>query len=126
MRVERTVQVMVVNAQRADLFTSCNLSFTTADPYAVRLSCHVVSGPDGRPLTRHVARELLLHGVWRFSGSGDVRVLPAGEGRTFIGLHGGCANALLELRTDDLIGFLCECERLVPFGTESSRLDRAA
>ncbi|SEK45604.1 SsgA family sporulation/cell division regulator [Streptacidiphilus jiangxiensis] len=123
MRVVRAVQALLLKAKQADLSIPCSLGFSSADPYAVRLSFPSVRDAGGRPLTWCFARELLLDGLRQFSGRGDVFVLPAREGNPFIELHSGRGIALLQLATGDLVGFLAACERVVPLGTESNLVD---
>lgn len=94
------------------------LDFDAADPYAVRLTFDL---PGDVPVTWAFSRELLLDGLSRPSGEGDVRVEPASGGHlsdVFISLQVGAERALFRVSAPPLVAFLDRTDRLVPLGAE--------
>ena len=96
------------------------LRYETCDPYAVRLTFHL---PGDDPVTWAFGRELLIDGVGRPCGEGDVRVAPAEEdslGEVLIRLQVGGDQALFRSSTPPLIAFLDRTDKLVPLGQEGA------
>ncbi|WP_406201158.1 SsgA family sporulation/cell division regulator [Kitasatospora sp. NBC_01560] len=93
------------------------LGYDPADPYAVRFTFHL---PGDDPVTWVFARELLLDGIGRPSGEGDVHIRPVGGELTevCIVLHSPAGEALLRASAPPLIAFLARTDRLVPMGQE--------
>ncbi|MGW4895387.1 SsgA family sporulation/cell division regulator [Kitasatospora sp. NPDC004240] len=100
---------------------TAELSYTGADPYAVR--CRFPDEPE--PVTWVFGRDLLAEGLTGPSGEGDVRVEPAGHRHLYLALseERGNAVALLLARSDDVAGFLRHTYRAVPAGTEGRHID---
>lgn len=99
------------------------LRYEACDPYAVRLTFHL---PGDAPVTWAFGRELLVDGVGRPCGEGDVRVSPAEPdslGDVLIRLQVGCDQALFRSSTAPLIAFLDRTDKLVPLGQEGSLAD---
>lgn len=99
------------------------LRYETCDPYAVRLTFHL---PGDAPVTWAFGRELLVDGVGRPCGDGDVHVAPAdpeGFGEVLIRLQVGCDQALFRSGTAPLVAFLDRTDKLVPLGQERSLAD---
>ncbi|MFJ3904852.1 SsgA family sporulation/cell division regulator [Streptomyces sp. NPDC090025] len=97
--------------------TRCH--YRTADPYAVAM--HFDDAEGG---TRWLlSRDLLLAGLERPAGDGDVHIAPAGDGETVIALGGPGGIALLRTTTASLARFLTATLRLVPLGTEGRHVD---
>ena len=99
------------------------LRYEACDPYAVRLTFHL---PGDAPVTWAFGRELLVDGVGRPCGEGDVRVSPAEPdslGEVLILLQVGCDQALFRSSTAPLIAFLDRTDKLVPLGQEGSLAD---
>lgn len=108
------------------------LRYERADPYAVRLECHV---PGRAAVVWRFARETLEAGVRGRAGVGSVMVcnaLEAGGGRAerknadvFIVLRGAGRHAVLRGPGDEIGDFLARSRRLVPYGEERryARLD---
>ncbi|MEV0533057.1 SsgA family sporulation/cell division regulator [Kitasatospora sp. NPDC050463] len=94
-----------------------DLEYDPADPYAVRLTFHL---PGDAPVTWVFARELLLDGIGRPAGEGDVHVHPVGGelSEVCIVLHSPAGDALLRSSAPPLIAFLARTDRLVPMGQE--------
>ncbi|MGW4381698.1 SsgA family sporulation/cell division regulator [Kitasatospora sp. NPDC004531] len=120
-----------VRAQMAmHLVVSSELSFRVAvdldydggDPFAVRLTFHL---PGDEPVTWVFARELLVDGLGRASGEGDVHIHPVGEELTEIGLvlRSPDGDARLRAAAPPLLAFLARTDLLVPMGQEAAAGD---
>lgn len=99
------------------------LRYATSDPYAVRLTFHL---PGDAPVTWAFGRELLIDGVGRACGEGDVRVSPADPetlGDVLIRLQVGGDHALFRSSSAPLIAFLDRTDKLVPLGQEGALSD---
>ncbi|MFJ8195367.1 SsgA family sporulation/cell division regulator [Streptomyces sp. NPDC096152] len=100
---------------------SARLGYRTDDPYAVHIALHVDSE---HPVHWAFARALLVEGVCRPCGHGDVRVWPSkAEGRAVVlpapaSPEGG---ALLEAPAAQLSAWLERTLRVVPPGSEGER-----
>ncbi|SEK71212.1 SsgA family sporulation/cell division regulator [Streptacidiphilus jiangxiensis] len=102
------------------------LTYTQADPYAVRLHCQ--TSPTST-VTWVLSRETLRRGLQRPSGLGDVHVRPApgpgphGLGSALITLGAGPEAALLRGDTAEIQRFLDLSAAVVPPGQEHRHLD---
>lgn len=99
------------------------LRYETCDPYAVRLTFHL---PGDAPVTWAFGRELLIDGVGRPCGEGDVHIAPADAevlGEVLIRLQVGCDQALFRSSAPPLVAFLDRTDKLVPLGQESALAD---
>ena len=99
------------------------LSYESRDPYAVRLTFHL---PGDAPVTWAFGRELLIDGVGRPCGEGDVRVSPADRdvlGEVLIRLQVGADQALFRSSAAPLVAFLDRTDKLVPLGQEGALAD---
>lgn len=99
------------------------LRYETCDPYAIRLTFHL---PGDAPVTWAFGRELLIDGVGRPCGDGDVRVSPAEPdslGDVLIRLQVGSDQALFRSSTAPLVAFLDRTDKLVPLGQEGAHAD---
>jgi hypothetical protein len=122
MLVECELQTRLVLSRERSLPVHARLTYRAQDPYAVRVAFHV--GPDA-PVTWTFARELLVEGVFRPCGEGDVRVWPAkvqGRDLTCVALSSPDGDALLEMPSSAVSGWLERTLRLVPPGRESEIL----
>jgi Streptomyces sporulation and cell division protein, SsgA len=98
------------------------LSYTVADPFAVRIGFGDPDGEDG--ISWLLARDLMRAGLDRPAGDGDVRLWPA---RTtgdvlFLHLRAPSGEALFEVSRSAVAAFLRQTEQLVPVGGESAVL----
>ena len=99
------------------------LGYETCDPYAVRLTFHL---PGDAPVTWTFGRELLIAGLGRPCGEGDVRIEPVDPemlGEVLIRLQVGSDQALFRTGTAPLVAFLDRTDRLVPLGQEGALAD---
>ncbi|MFF4181700.1 SsgA family sporulation/cell division regulator [Streptomyces sp. NPDC001691] len=94
------------------------LTYEATDPYAVRMTFHL---PGDAPVTWAFGRELLLDGINRPAGDGDVRVEPADPemlSDVHIRLQVGGDRALFRAGAAPLVAFLDRTDKLVPLGQE--------
>ncbi|MGW3039870.1 SsgA family sporulation/cell division regulator [Kitasatospora sp. NPDC001159] len=94
-----------------------DLAYEPGDPYAVRFTFHP---PGDAPVTWVFARELLLDGLGKPSGEGDVHIHPVGGelAEVRIALHSPGGEAVLHASAAPLMAFLARTDRLVPMGQE--------
>ncbi|MCH0572398.1 SsgA family sporulation/cell division regulator [Streptomyces sp. MUM 136J] len=88
------------------------------DPLAVRLTFAL---PGDTPVTWYVARELLLEGLLRPAGEGDVRILPAQSRHpdaVLIHVRVCEEEALFRTSVPPLLAFLDRTGMVVPVGRE--------
>ncbi|WP_371498360.1 SsgA family sporulation/cell division regulator [Kitasatospora sp. NBC_00374] len=99
-----------------------DLEYDAADPFAVRFTFHL---PGGDPVGWVFARELVVDGISRPSGEGDVRIHPVGAelSEVRIVLHSPEGAAVLRAGTPALIDFLARTDRLVAMGEETAAGD---
>lgn len=120
--VERELELNLVLSPESSLPVPARLTYRADDPYAVRISFHI--GTE-EPVNWTFARELLVEGVFRPSGHGDVRVWPAkADGRSVVcvALSSPDGSALLEAPASPVTAWLERTLRVVPPGTEHERL----
>ncbi|MEV6396473.1 SsgA family sporulation/cell division regulator [Streptomyces sp. NPDC051907] len=120
--VERELELTLVLSPERSIPVPARLSYRTDDPYAVHISFHV--GSDS-PVNWTFARELLVEGVFRPCGDGDVKVWPTkvdGRGVILMALSSPDGDALLEASAAVVSAWLERTLRAVPPGTESEQL----
>lgn len=120
--VERELEVRLVLSPERGVPVPARFAYRTDDPYAVQVAFHITSET---PVHWTFARELLVEGVFRASGHGDVRVWPTrreGRGVVLIALNSPAGEALLEVPAAQVSAWLERTLRVVPPGTESERL----
>lgn len=120
--VERELELNLVLSPEHSVPVPARLTYRADDPFAVHISFHVGSDT---PVNWTFARELLVEGVHRPSGQGDVRIWPTrAEGRSVvcIALSSPDGNALVEAPSSPIAGWLQSSLRVVPPGTEHERL----
>ncbi|MEY9849196.1 SsgA family sporulation/cell division regulator [Streptacidiphilus sp. MAP5-3] len=121
--VQQEVTVQLVLSPERGMPVPALLMYCANDPYAVHMTFHL--GQDC-PVTWVFARELLVEGVFRACGQGDVRIWPTrADGRNLIcmALSSPAGDALLEAPTAPVAAWLERTLRLVPTGTEEAALD---
>ncbi|MER7998570.1 MULTISPECIES: SsgA family sporulation/cell division regulator [unclassified Streptomyces] len=120
--VERELELNLVLSPEYSVPVPARLAYRTDDPYAVRVTFHI--GSDS-PVEWTFARELLVEGVFRPCGQGDVRVWPTkADGRSVLcfALSSPDGDALLEAPSDAVYAWVERTLRIVPPGTEAARL----
>jgi hypothetical protein len=102
-----------------------DLSYSAADPWAVRVAFQV--GGDGDGVVEWMfARQLLTDGVAASVGEGDVRVWPAMSGRERVinlAMASPSGSALFEIDRDALVEYLQQTYVAVPTGAEEDVVD---
>ncbi len=102
-----------------------DLSYSAADPWAVRVAFQV--GGDGDGVVEWMfARQLLTDGVAASVGEGDVRVWPAMAGRERVinlAMASPSGSALFEIERDALVEYLQQTYVAVPTGAEEDVVD---
>ncbi|MGW1076849.1 SsgA family sporulation/cell division regulator [Streptomyces sp. NPDC002537] len=120
--VERELEIDLVLSPDRTVPVPCRLSYRTADPYAVNITFHVTSDS---PVSWTFARELLMEGLFRPAGHGDVRVWPTtAQGRSVVcmALSSPDGDALLEAPDRAVTAWLERTLRAVAPGSEPERL----
>ncbi|UUU22492.1 SsgA family sporulation/cell division regulator [Streptomyces sp. DSM 40750] len=116
--VERELELKLVLSPERSIPVPAKLRYRSDDPYAVHITFHVNSD---RPVHWTFARELLVEGVFRPCGHGDVRVWPtkaSGRGLVLIALSSPDGDALLEAPAAAVSAWLERTLRVVPPGSE--------
>ncbi|MGW0119589.1 SsgA family sporulation/cell division regulator [Streptomyces sp. NPDC003327] len=120
--VERELELKLVLSPERSVPVPARLAYRTDDPYAVHVTFHI--GSD-HPVHWTFARELLVEGVFRACGHGDVRIWPTkldGHGVVLMALSSPDGDALLEAPSAQVSAWLERTLRAVPPGTETERL----
>ncbi|MEB8337947.1 SsgA family sporulation/cell division regulator [Streptomyces endophyticus] len=120
--VERELELKLVLSPERSIPVPARLTYRTDDPYAVHITFHIGSH---HPVNWTFARELLVEGVFRPCGHGDVRVWPTkvdGRSVVLVALSSPDGDALLELPTAQVSAWLERTLRAVPPGTETEQL----
>ncbi|MFE9397502.1 SsgA family sporulation/cell division regulator [Streptomyces flavidovirens] len=121
--VERELELNMVLSPERSIPVPARLVYRTDEPYAVHIIFHI--GSDS-PVNWTFARELLVEGVFRPCGTGDVRIWPArtdSRSVVCVGLTSPDGDALLEAPSPAVSAWLERTLRAVPPGTESGQLD---
>ncbi|MFD3586517.1 SsgA family sporulation/cell division regulator [Streptomyces sp. NPDC058683] len=120
--VERELELRLILSPERSVPVPARLGYRSDDPYAVHVSFHINSQS---PVHWTFARDLLVEGVFRPCGHGDVRVWPTKvEGRSVVlmALSSPDGDALLEAPTTQVSAWLERTLRVVPPGTEGRQL----
>lgn len=120
--VERDLELRLVLADEHSVGVPARLVYRSDDPYAVHIVFHL--GSDS-PVRWTFARELLIEGVFRPTGNGDVRVWPRKAGHRSllcVSLSAPDGEALLEAPSAPVSAWLERTLRIVPPGEESKVL----
>ncbi|MDI3421277.1 SsgA family sporulation/cell division regulator [Streptomyces luteolus] len=120
--VERELELKLVLSPERSIAVPARLTYRTDDPYAVHITFHVGSE---QPVNWTFARELLVEGVFRPCGHGDVRVWPTkmdGRGVVLMALSSPDGDALLEAPAAAVSAWLERTLRVVPPGSEPDHL----
>ncbi|MFJ9180235.1 SsgA family sporulation/cell division regulator [Streptomyces sp. NPDC102360] len=120
--VERELELKLVLSPERSIPVPARLTYRTDDPYAVHVTFHIGSH---HPVNWTFARELLVEGVFRPCGHGDVRVWPTkvdGRSVVLVALSSPDGDALLEMPAAQVSAWLERTLRAVPPGTETDQL----
>lgn len=120
--VERELELRLILSPERSIPVPARLAYRTDDPYAVHITFHINSE---YPVHWTFARELLIEGVFRPCGHGDVRVWPTkveGCSVVLMALSSPDGDALLEAPVAHVSAWLERTLRVVPPGTESEQL----
>ncbi|GLW75067.1 hypothetical protein Kpho02_73640 [Kitasatospora phosalacinea] len=115
--------VEVVLAPGLHVPVVARLRYRADEPYTVYLDNHA-DLPE--PVTWALSREVLLAGLTRPAGLGDMSVTPGhgpDRGHVLLSLHGEEASALLRVPAAALRAFLQRTECVVPLGCERDHVD---
>ncbi|MEU3723912.1 SsgA family sporulation/cell division regulator [Streptomyces sp. NPDC031705] len=120
--IERELELKLVLSPERSIPVPAKLLYLTDDPYAVHVTFHIGSSA---PVHWTFARELLVEGVFRPSGHGDVRIWPTKIGDESVlcmALNSPDGDALLEAPAGAVSAWLEHTLHVVPPGTEAERL----
>ncbi|RST11866.1 SsgA family sporulation/cell division regulator [Streptomyces sp. WAC05374] len=120
--VERELELTLVLSPERSIPVPALLAYRTDDPYAVHITFHI--GSD-HPVHWTFARELLVEGVFRPCGHGDVRIWPTtldGHAVVLMALSSPDGDALLEVPAAQVSAWLERTLRVVPPGSEPRQL----
>ncbi|MEV6179004.1 SsgA family sporulation/cell division regulator [Streptomyces sp. NPDC052016] len=120
--VERELELRLILSPERAIPVPARLGYRSDDPFAVHVTFHINSE---HPVDWTFARELLVEGVFRPCGHGDVRVWPAkanGRGVVLMALSSPDGDALLEAPAAQVSAWVERTLRVVPPGTEGDRL----
>lgn len=120
--VERELELKLVLSPERSIPVPARLTYRTEDPYAVHITFHIGSES---PVYWTFARDLLVEGVFRPCGHGDVRIWPTKIDRRSVicvALTSPDGNALLEVPSAAVATWVERTLRVVPPGTETERL----
>ncbi|AKN69091.1 MULTISPECIES: SsgA family sporulation/cell division regulator [Streptomyces] len=121
--VQAEVMMSFLVSEELSFRIPVELRYETCDPYAVRLTFHL---PGDAPVTWAFGRELLIDGVGRPCGEGDVHIAPTDPemlGEVLIRLQVGSDQALFRSSAPPLVAFLDRTDKLVPLGQEGALAD---
>ncbi|KOV54313.1 sporulation protein SsgA [Streptomyces sp. AS58] len=120
--VERELEIRLVLSPERSIPVPARLGYRSADPYAVHITFHINSE---HPVRWTFARELLVEGVFRPCGHGDVRVWPTkthGRSVVLMALSSPDGEALLQVPAAQMSAWLERTLRAVPPGSEGEQL----
>ncbi|MFY4717772.1 SsgA family sporulation/cell division regulator [Streptomyces sp. LaBMicrA B280] len=120
--VERELELKLILSPERSIPVPARLVYRSDDPYAVHVVFHINSE---FPVHWTFARDLLVEGVFRPCGHGDVRVWPtksAGRSVVLMALSSPDGDALLEAPTPQVSAWLERTLRVVPPGAEGGQL----
>jgi len=117
------LRVSLILSPERSIPVPARFSYRADDPYAVRVTFHL---DQDAPVTWVFARELLVEGVFRACGQGDVRIWPTrvgGRNVICLALSSPAGDALLEAPAGSVSVWLERSLRRVPPGREDAGLD---
>ncbi|MFF5785911.1 SsgA family sporulation/cell division regulator [Streptomyces sp. NPDC012693] len=121
--IEQAVEARMVASTPRMETVPATLRYDREDPFAVTMAFPPPATLEGVEVSWAFARELLVQGVERPAGDGDVRLRPYGYDRTVVEFHAPEGVAMVHVRTSELRRFLERSQHLVPTGREHRYLD---
>jgi hypothetical protein len=120
--VQSHLVMSLVMSDEVSLRIAVDLGYDLGDPFAVRFTFHL---PGDTPVTWYFARELLVDGVSRPAGDGDVHIHPVGTelAEVCLVLRSPDGAARLVAPAPPLIAFLADTDRAVPLGREQTAVE---
>jgi hypothetical protein len=121
--VRQELTVRLVLSPERSVPVAARLLYRADDPYAVHITFHL---DQDAPVTWVFARELMVEGVFRACGHGDVRIWPTRSGGVSVmclALSSPAGDALLEGPAGVFASWLERTLQLVPAGREEEALD---
>ncbi|MEV1008236.1 SsgA family sporulation/cell division regulator [Streptomyces sp. NPDC049881] len=121
--IERELDIELVLSAERSVPVPARLVYRSNDPFAVHVTFHI--GSDA-PVQWTFARDLLVEGVFRPCGEGDVRVWPSGPDSRrviFFALRSPDGDALLKAPAPVVSAWLERTLRVVPPGEEADQID---
>ncbi|WP_424213599.1 SsgA family sporulation/cell division regulator [Streptomyces sp. BI20] len=116
--IERELELKLVMSPERAVAVPARLTYRSEDPFAVHIAFHTASDS---PVDWTFARELLVEGVFRPCGHGDVRIWPTkidGAQVLCMALSSPDGDALLEAPALPVSAWLERTLRAVPPGAE--------
>ncbi|MGW1954257.1 SsgA family sporulation/cell division regulator [Streptomyces sp. NPDC001920] len=120
--IERELELKLILSPERSVAVPARLSYRSDDPYAVHVTFHITSE---HPVDWTFSRDLLVEGVFRPCGHGDVRVWPTktgGRSVVLMALSSPDGDALLEAPAAQVSAWLERTLRVVPPGAEGEQL----
>ncbi|MFE9019172.1 SsgA family sporulation/cell division regulator [Streptomyces sp. NPDC007808] len=120
--IERELELKLILSPERSVAVPARLSYRSDDPYAVHVTFHITSE---HPVDWTFSRDLLVEGVFRPCGHGDVRVWPTrtgGRSVVLMALSSPDGDALLEAPAAQVSAWLERTLRMVPPGAEGEQL----
>ncbi|MFH0515929.1 SsgA family sporulation/cell division regulator [Streptomyces sp. M41] len=121
--IEQPVEARLVAAAPRMPSIPATLHYDRRDPFAVRMTFPAPATLEGVEVCWTFSRELLVTGLERPEGYGDVRVRPYGYDRTVLEFHAPEGTAVVHIHSSDVRRFLQSTSALVPLGLEHLQLD---
>jgi hypothetical protein len=120
--IERELDMQLVLSPERSVLVPARLTYRADDPCAVHMIFHLGSQ---HPVRWVFARDLLVEGLFRPCGYGDVRIWPTrvhGQSVICLALSSPDGNALLEVPSAPVSSWLEATHRLTPPGAEERAL----
>lgn len=130
-RIRSQLSLRLVLPDGTVLPVSASLEYETSDPYAVQVTFHTGGAGDDCAVVWTFARQLIIDGLDRPAGLGDVRVWPVPERNdsskaVALALCSPSGEALFEVPREALSSFLSRTYAEVPLGVEHRFVDMDA
>ncbi len=129
-RIRSQLGLRLILSDGTVLPVSASLDYDTAEPYAIQVTFHTGGAGADCAVVWTFARQLIIDGLDRPAGLGDVRVWPVpdedGGPAIALALSSPSGEALFELPRAALSDFLARTFVEVPVGSEERHVDMDA